>query len=146
MYQFSGYKLSAFFLPQSLCLCTIHMVQIFLFIKEWQKMWSSAMKSSPTPGRTLITNAPSWEHNARLDKFPCGISTLGIFIKLSYYPVQLCSCNQGCRTCLNMPTVSLSLFFSFSLLQDDSHSNWTLEDILSRGKILEARGPFLVRC
>lgn len=69
------------------------------------------MTSSPTPGRTLVTNAPSWERNALPDKFPCWISTLGIFLRLSYYPVQLCS--QGCWTCLNTPTVSL---FFFSLL------------------------------
>ena len=66
------------------------------------------MTSSPTPGRTLITNAPSWKRNTRLDKFPRGIITLGIF-RLSYYPGQLC--NQGCWTCLNTPTVSLSLFY-----------------------------------
>ena len=47
------------------------------------------MTSSPTPGRTLITNAPSWERNARLDKLPCGISTLGIFIRLLCYPAGL---------------------------------------------------------
>ena len=63
------------------------------------------MTSSPTPGRTLITNAPSWERNARLDKLPCGISTLGIFIRLLCYPAGLLNFLN-----LNMPTVSLSYF------------------------------------
>ena len=93
----------------------------------------------PNLRHNFDNKCPIVERNARLDKLPCGISTLGIFIRLLCYPA-------GLLNFLKYAYGFSFLFFSFSLLQDDSHSNWTWEDILWRGKILEARWPFLVRC